>query len=224
MSLGCRMLPDADSANVIGELRGREIPGEVVLIGAHLDSWDLGQGANDDGAGVAMVMEAGRLIASLPQRPRRTLRVVLFMNEENGLAGGKGYAAAHHAELDRHVAALEADSGAGRPLGVRIRSGEGGGAMLAPWLAPLESMGIRLEDGDAEGADLGPMDGAQVPLFRIQPDVSRYFHIHHSAADTLDKIDPENLARNVAAIAVVAYALAEMPGTLPRPAPRIRSN
>jgi hypothetical protein len=224
LSLGCRILPDADSANVIGELRGRETPAEVVLIGAHLDSWDLAQGANDDGAGVAMVMEAGRLIASLPQRPRRTLRVVLFMNEENGLAGGKGYAAAHHAELDRHVAALEADSGAGRPLSVRLRTGEGGGALIEPWLGPLESLGIHLEDGDAGGADLGPLDPAQVPLVSVHPDVTHYFDIHHSAADTLDKIDPQNLAMNAAAVAVVAYALAEMPGTLPRPAPRIRSN
>ena len=224
LSLGCRILPDADSANVIGELRGRETPAEVVLIGAHLDSWDLAQGANDDGAGVAMVMEAGRLIASLPQRPRRTLRVVLFMNEENGLAGGKGYAAAHQAELGRHVAALEADSGAGRPLSVRLRTGDGGGSMLAPWLGALESLGIHLEDGDAGGADLGPLDPAQVPLVSVHPDVTHYFDIHHSAADTLDKIDPENLAMNAAAIAVVAYALAEMPGTLPRPAPRIRSN
>ena len=220
IALGCRMLPDADSANVIGEVRGREKPDEVVLIGAHLDSWDLAQGANDDGAGVAMVMEAGRLIASLQQRPRRTLRVVLFMNEENGLAGGKGYAAAHQAELGRHVAALEADSGADRPLSVRLRTGEGGNAMLAPWLLPLESLDIHLEEGDAGGADLTPMDGALVPLVSVHPDVTHYFDIHHSAADTLDKIDPENLAKNAAAIAVVAYALAEMPATLPRPAAR----
>ena len=220
IALGCRMLPDADSANVIGEVRGRDKPDEVVLIGAHLDSWDLAQGANDDGAGVAMVMEAGRLIASLQQRPRRTLRVVLFMNEENGLAGGKGYAAAHQAELGRHVAALEADSGADRPLSVRLRTGEGGNAMLAPWLLPLESLDIHLEEGDAGGADLTPMDGALVPLVSVHPDVTHYFDIHHSAADTLDKIDPENLAKNAAAIAVVAYALAEMPATLPRPAAR----
>ncbi|HYY52135.1 MAG TPA: M28 family peptidase [Myxococcales bacterium] len=220
ISLGCRMLPDADSANVIGEVRGRDKPDEVVLIGAHLDSWDLAQGANDDGAGVAMVMEAGRLIASLPQKPRRTLRVVLFMNEENGLAGGKGYAAAHQSELARHVAALEADSGAGRPLSVRLRTGEGGRPMLGPWLLPLESLDIHPEEGEAGGADLTPLNGALVPLVSVHPDVTHYFDIHHSAADTLDKIDPENLAKNAAAIAVVAYALAEMPGTLPRPAAR----
>ena len=220
LSLGCRILEDADSANVVAEVRGREKADEIVLIGAHLDSWDLAQGANDDGAGVAMVMEAGRLIASLPQRPRRTLRVVLFMNEENGLAGGKGYAAAHQQELPRHVAALEADSGAGRPLEVRLRAGEGAAALLRPWLAPLEALEIGIGEGDAGGADIGPLEPAQVPLVAVHPDVTHYFDIHHSAADTLDKIDPENLAKNAAAIAIVSWALAEMPQTLPRPAPR----
>jgi len=221
ISLDCRMLPDADSSNVIGEVRGREKPEEVVLIGAHLDSWDLAQGANDDGAGVAMVMEAGRLIASLPQKPRRTLRVVLFMNEENGLAGGKAYAAAHREEIPRHVAALEADSGAGRPLVVRMRAGEGGVALLKPWLSALQSLEIGLEEGEAGGADLGPL-GGQVPLVLVHPDGTHYFDIHHSAADTLDKIDPENLAKGAAAIAVVAWSLAEMPETLPRAPPRER--
>jgi len=217
LSLGCRMLPDADSANVVADVRGRDRPEEVVLIGAHLDSWDLATGANDDGAGVAMVMEAGRLIASLPRPPRRTLRVVLFMNEENGLAGGKGYAAAHQAELAKHVAALEADGGAARPTAVRLRAGDGGVAMLAPWITALEAFGLLLENGEAGGADIGPIEPASVPLVRVQTDGTHYFDIHHSAADTLDKIDPEELAKNAAAIAVVAYALAEMPETLPRP-------
>jgi len=220
LSLGCRMLPDADSANVVADVRGRERPDEVVLLGAHLDSWDLGTGANDDGAGVVMVMEAGRLIGSLRQRPRRTVRVVLFMNEENGLAGGKAYAAAHRAELGKHVAGLEADSGAGRPLAIRLRAGDGAGALLAPWIAPLESLGIQLEAGDAGGADLGPMDPASVPLVRVHTDGTHYFDIHHSAADTFDKIDPAELAKNAAATAMVAYALAEMPDVLPRAAPR----
>jgi hypothetical protein len=218
LTLGCRMLPDADSANVVADVRGREKPEEVVLLGAHLDSWDLAQGANDDGAGVAMVMEAGRLIAALPQHPRRTVRVVLFMNEENGLAGGKAYAAAHQAELGKHVAALEADSGAARPISIQLQAGEGARAALAPWLEPLQGLGLPLEDGDAGGADLGPMAPGMVPLVRVNNDGTHYFDIHHSAADTLDKINPRDLAENSAAIAVVAYALAEMPSALPRPA------
>jgi hypothetical protein len=218
LSLGCKMLPDADSANVVADVRGREKPEEVVLLGAHLDSWDLAQGANDDGAGVAMVMEAGRLIAALPQHPRRTVRVVLFMNEENGLAGGKAYAAAHQGELGKHVAALEADGGAARPISVQLQAGEGARAALAPWLEPLQSLGLSLEDGDAGGADLSPMTPALVPLVRVNTEGTHYFDIHHSAADTLDKISPQQLAANSAAIAVVAYALAEMPSALPRPA------
>src|SRR5581483_12338001 len=135
----------------------------------------------------------------------------------NGLAGGKAYAAAHQAELARHVAALEADSGAGRPLSIRLHAGEGGRALLRPWLSALDGLEIPLEDGDASGADLGPMSTSQVPLVLVHPDGTQYFDIHHSAADTFDKIDPENLAKNSAAIAVVAWALAEMPEPLPRP-------
>ncbi len=215
--LGCRWLPDADSANVVADVRGREIPDEIVLLGAHLDSWDLATGATDDGAGVVIVMEVGRLLVKDP--PRRTVRIVLYMNEENGLAGGKGYAAAHEAELTRHVAALEADSGSGRPVGVTMHAGEGGVALLKPWLGPLESLGLgEPAEGEAGGADIGPMAPAAVPFVGIQQETSHYFDTHHSAADTLDKVQPESLGKAAAAFAVVAYALAEMPQPLPRPA------
>ena len=218
-TLGCKWLPDADSANVVADVRGREKPDEIVLIGAHLDSWDLGQGANDDGAGVAMVMEAGRLLQALPQHPRRTVRVVLFMNEENGLAGGKGYAAAHAGELAKHVAAIEADAGAGRALGIALHAGDGADALLSPWLEPLRAaLGIGLErEGEAGGADISPMAPAQVPFASVHVDGTHYFDIHHSAADTLDKIDPQLLAQDAAAHALLAWALAEMPQPLPRP-------
>ena len=218
-TLGCRMLPDADSANVVAEVRGREKPDEIVLLGAHLDSWDLADGANDDGAGVAMMMEAGRLIAQLRPAPRRTVRVVLFMNEENGSAGGKGYAAAHANELAKHVAALEADSGAARPTAIQVHAGPGGAALLTPWLLPLETLGLAASDGETGGADIGPLGLAGVPFVGLSVDGTHYFDIHHSAADTFDKIDPEALAKNVAAWAMTAYALAEMPQALPRPAP-----
>jgi carboxypeptidase Q len=218
-TLGCRTLPDADSNNVVGEVRGREKPEEVVLLGAHLDSWDLADGANDDGAGVVMMMEAGRLIAGLRPAPRRTVRIVLYMNEENGSAGGKGYAAAHAGELSRHVAALESDSGAGRPLGISVHSGGQGAALLQPWLAPLSSLELSAEDGESGGADIGPLGLAGVPFVGVRVDGKIYFDIHHSPADTFDKIDPESLAKDAAAFAVTAYALAEMPQPLPRPAP-----
>jgi hypothetical protein len=215
--LGCRQLAPVESANVVAEVRGREHPEEVVLLGAHLDSWDLGQGAIDDGAGVAIVMEAGRLLARLKTPPRRTVRVVLFMNEENGLDGGKAYAKAHEAELPRHVAALEADSGAGRPLGLSVRAGPGATALLAPWLGPLAVLGATaVTEGGEGGADISPLTRALVPILSVKQDTAHYFELHHTAADTLDKVNPLDLAQVAAQVGWVAYALAEMPATLPR--------
>jgi hypothetical protein len=217
--LGCRQLAPVESANVVAEVRGREHPEEVVLLGAHLDSWDLGQGAIDDGAGVAIVMEAGRLLARLKTPPRRTVRVVLFMNEENGLDGAKAYAKAHEAEVPRHVAALEADSGAGRPLGVSLRAGPGATALFAPWLGPLAALGsAALTEGGDGGADVSPLARALVPIVSVKQDTANYFDLHHSAADTLDKVNPVELAQVAAEVGWVAYALAEMPTALPRPA------
>ncbi|WP_434346747.1 M20/M25/M40 family metallo-hydrolase [Myxococcus virescens] len=218
LMLGSSELPDADSSNVVAEIRGREKPQEIVLIGAHLDSWDVGTGAHDDGAGVVMVMEAARLIAKLPQAPRRTVRVVLFMNEENGLRGGRAYAEAHAAELPRHVGALEMDAGGGRPVSVSVRAGEGGQDLLRPWLPPLTALGVtQFSPREAGGADISPLMPARVPFFGVEVDSSRYFDVHHTEADTLDKVDPQDLARSTAAVAWMTYALAEMPGTLTRP-------
>ncbi len=157
--LGCKTGANVPSANVIAEIRGRERPEEIVLVGAHLDSWDLAVGAQDDGTGVAMVVEAARLIARIRPAPRRTLRFVLFMNEENGGAGAKAYAEAHAAEV--HVAALETDSGAGRPLWVGVRGGEGAESFLGPLLGPLAAVGV--EPGAAEDRTLrsGPPSPGQ---------------------------------------------------------------
>jgi hypothetical protein len=218
--LGCQNLADGDSFNVIAEVKGREKPKEVVLLGAHLDSWDVGTGAHDDGAGVAMVMEAARLLAKLKPAPRRTVRVVLFMNEENGLRGARAYAEAHAAELADHVAALEMDSGGGRPLGVALRAGLGGQELLKPWLRPLEGVGAgTFLQGEAGGADLSPLVPARVPFVGVRVDTSRYFDVHHTAADTLDKVDPKDFAQSTAAVTWVAYVLAEVPGVLARPEP-----
>ncbi|XXF78249.1 M20/M25/M40 family metallo-hydrolase [Myxococcaceae bacterium GXIMD 01537] len=217
-TLGCQTLPDGDSFNVVAEVKGREKPDEVVLLGAHLDSWDVGTGAHDDGAGVAMVMEALRLIGQQKPAPRRTVRVVLFMNEENGLRGGRAYAEKHAAELPKHVAALEMDSGGGRPLGVALKAGAGGDALVRPWLAPLEALGAGvLLPGDAGGADISPLIPARVPFVDVRVDSSRYFDVHHTEADTLDKVDPKALAQSTAAVAWVAWALAEEAQALPRP-------
>ncbi|MBF5045154.1 M20/M25/M40 family metallo-hydrolase [Aggregicoccus sp. 17bor-14] len=218
MVLGCQTLPDVPSSNVVAEIRGRERPDEVVVLGAHLDSWDLGTGAHDDGAGVVMAMDTARLLAHLERPPRRTVRIVLFMNEENGLAGGRAYAAAHAGELAKHVAGLESDAGGGRPLGVTVKAGPGADALMRRLLPPLQAVGAaQLLEGEAGGADLSPMASAQVPFAGVRVDTSHYFDVHHTAADTLDKVDPQALAQSTAAFAWVTYALAEMRDVLPRP-------
>jgi Zn-dependent M28 family amino/carboxypeptidase len=217
LTLGCRTLPDAESANVLGEVPGGALPEEIVLLGAHLDSWDLGLGALDDGAGCGIVLEAARLIGRLPRRPRRTIRVVFFANEENGLAGGKAYAATHAGELGRHAAAIEADSGTGRPFGFQWNAGTSAGPWLAEVGTLLEPFGANeMKAGGHGGADISRLVTAGVPLFGLFQDATTYFDIHHSANDTLDKIDPESLDRAVAATAVLAYCLADSPEPIER--------
>lgn len=221
MRLDCRTLPDAESANAVGELRGRERPEEIVLLGAHLDSWDVGCGAHDDGAGVVMVLESMRLLEALDLRPRRTVRAVLFMNEENGVRGGKAYAADHAAELARHVAALEADRGAGKPLGFSVGAGAGGAETLRRLAQGLAAVGaVEIEDNGEGGVDVSRLRPAGVPLLGLRSDMSAYFDWHHSEADTLDKIDRAALADNVVAMAAMAWALAEMDAPLPRQPPQ----
>lgn len=222
-TLTCRTLPDAESANVIGEIPGREKPEEIVLLGAHLDSWDLGTGALDDAAGCGIVIEAARQIGALPTRPRRTLRVVLFANEENGLAGGKAYAAAHAAELERHVVALEADLGQGPPLGFWWLAGPTAESLLktvAGLLSPIAA--DSLTPAENGGADLIPLIPSGIPQLGLALDATAYFDYHHTANDTFDRIDPRILDRSAAAAAVAAYVLAEMPQPLERVPPSKR--
>lgn len=210
LTLSSREDPPVESANVVGELVGREKPQEVVLLGAHLDSWDLGTGALDDGAGVGIVLDAVRLIGTLARHPKRTVRVVLFTNEENGLAGGKAYARAHEAELAQLVVAMEADSGTGPALAARVLASNEGHAKFmtwAPWLQPLR---IPLQ-GDAAGggADLSPLRAAGVPLLDVRQDASTYFDFHHTANDTVDKLEPVHLAQVARAYATFAWLAAE---------------
>ncbi|HEY1693745.1 MAG TPA: M20/M25/M40 family metallo-hydrolase [Polyangiaceae bacterium] len=215
--MGARTLPPAESADVIGEVTGREKPGEVVVVGAHLDSWDQGTGAIDDGAGVAIALETGRLLAAMPQKPRRTVRIVLFANEEHGLEGAKTYAKVHAAELGSHVAALEADFGADAVYAVRWRGDPAARERfdaIARLLAPL---GVEQQKGDGEaGADVSPLLEAGVPVLDLRQDGTRYFDFHHTANDTLDKVDPGVLAQAAASFATAAWAAAEMDGDLGR--------
>ena len=210
LTLGCGALPNAESANVIGEVRGREAPKEIVLLGAHLDSWDLGTGALDDGAGVGVVLEAARLISLVRPHPRRTIRVVLFANEEHGLEGSKSYAAEHQSELALHAVGLEIDAGTGRVYGMTYLAGANAPSILEDIARPLLPLGIpKPVQALHHGADLIPLRQAGVPMAHLQQDGTHYFDFHHSADDTFDKIQPADLAQVVAATAVLAYGVAE---------------
>jgi carboxypeptidase Q len=215
LKMGAKFLPDAESANVVADLRGRERPDEVVLLSGHFDSWDVGQGAHDDGGGCIMAWEAVRLLKKLNLRPRRTVRAVLYTNEENGLRGGQGYLDAHRAEVPNHVLAVESDSGTFRPTGFGL--GEGASAQaradlteIAKLLSVIKADHIGPNGG---GADIGPLMREGVPGMGLDVD-GPYFNYHHTPADTVDKIDPQDMALCVAAMAVVAYVVADMPASL----------
>jgi hypothetical protein len=196
---------NVETANVVGEVRGAAKPQEIVLIGAHLDSWDVGQGAHDDGAGVIHVIEALRLIKALGVAPERTIRGVLFVNEEHGSDGGKAYEAAHKAE--RHVAAYESDSGGGPPIEMGVT---GTPPQLAWFLAAVKPVGLPVRFGGG-GTDIAPIARDGVLAVGLRVDLPSYFDIHHTQADTLDKVDPQALRDGVAATAVLAWQLANAP-------------
>jgi carboxypeptidase Q len=210
-------LPNVESANVIGDIKGSEHPEQVIIVSGHLDSWDLGTGAIDDGAGVAVSMEAANLIQRLHLKPKRTIRVIAWMNEENGEAGSKQYWKDHEKEAPNHFAAMETDGGAGHPLGINIKGKPEVKKMLAPVAAILQQSGAGILNlVEHCGADIEPLEKAGVPSFSPIQDSRFYFNYHHTAADTLDKIVPKELAENSAVVAVAAYALANMEQPLPR--------
>ena len=226
LEMHAQTLPEVTSHNVIGELRGRERPEEVVVVSAHLDSWDVGQGAHDDGGGCVISMEALRLMKQLGLRPRRTVRCVLWANEENGAAGSHAYADSLHGDARRHVAAIESDGGMEPPIGLeagvqvagtdstdtlRVARAEARLREITPILSGLGVTGVG--DGGG-GTDIGALMKLGVPGFSIRTTMAHYFDWHHSGADTVDKVDPVALRQNVAALAVLAYFLAEMPETV----------
>ncbi len=216
LRMGARTGPDVPSRNVVAELRGTERPDEVVVLGGHIDSWDVGTGAMDDAGGVVASWEAVKLLRRLGLRPRRTIRVVGWTNEENGLRGGLAYRDRHAAALDRHVVAIEADGGIFRPQGFGFTGSDSAFALIrqiGPLLAPIGADTITRGGG---GADISPLMRRGVPGMGLDVEGSRYFWFHHSEADTADKIDPGDMARCVAALAVMAYVVADMPEGLPR--------
>ncbi len=221
LHLESQTLPDAESANVIGELRGRDKPDEIVVLGAHLDSWDVGQGAHDDGAGCVTMMQAITVLKQLGLQPRRTIRVVLFTNEENGVRGAKAYAKEHEAELAHTVLAVESDGGGFSPRGFSVDATPQTSARvvgrLAEIAALLEPLGAARVVAGHSGTDVEPMLAGGVPTLGLDSNNRTYFDIHHTDADTLDKVDPAELAAAVAAIAVLAYVVADLPDRVDHP-------
>ena len=208
------MLPDADSANVMGEIPGREKPEEIVVMGGHIDSWDVGAGAEDDGTGIMAALEAAAIVKKLGLHPRRTLRVVFWTNEENGGAGGRAYRAMVDGKIHDYVAAIEMDGGAEKPTGFGVSPG---GAVLARakeigrLLEPIGADTIREGGG---GADIAPLMRDGVPGLGLLTVGQHYFDWHHSPTDTVDKIDPQEFRQCIAAMAVMGYVLADMPERL----------
>jgi hypothetical protein len=211
-------LPDADSSNVIAEWPGREKPGEYVIVSGHLDSWDLATGATDDGVGVIGAAAVLEVLRQLDLHPRRTIRFVAWTNEENGGRGGEAYFKSVDGRLGTQVAAIESDDGAGRSLGIAAAVTKDSLELLRPVLQSLRPIGATVLSyrDDELGADIAPLQKAGVPGFAPLVDSRHYFDYHHTAADTLDKVDPENLRTQVATMAVLAYYLAELPEPLPR--------
>jgi carboxypeptidase Q len=216
LEMSAKTLPDAPSRNVMGELVGSEKPDEIVVFGGHIDSWDVGRGAMDDGGGVVVAWEAVRLLKRLGLKPKRTIRVVGWTNEENGGRGGQAYRDAHRAEVDKHVLAIESDGGVFKPQGFSFTGSDAAVDMLKQIALLLDRIDAGAMVKGGGGADIGPIMALGVPGLGLNVDGTKYFWYHHTDADTIDKLDPNEMARCVAAMAVMAYVAADMPETLPR--------
>jgi carboxypeptidase Q len=220
LRMSAQTLPAVQSRNVVAEIVGSEFPDEVVVMGGHIDSWDVGQGAMDDAGGCVAAWEALRLIHKLGLRPKRTIRVVMWTNEENGLAGGNAYRDTHRNQLDNHVLAMESDNGVFRPAGFAFTGSDEAFAILQRVVPLLEPIGAAQLTPGGGGADIGPIMALGVPGMSPVVDGTRYFWYHHSDADTVDKLDPLEVAQIVAGMAVMAYVVADLPARLPRAAAR----
>jgi carboxypeptidase Q len=215
LRMAAHVEPDVESANVVGEIRGREKPDEVVVVSGHLDSWDVGDGATDDGGGCVVSWEALRIMKKLNMRPRRTVRVVLWTNEENGGRGGLAYRDQHRAELARHVMMMESDNGVFRPLGFGFTGSDTARQTVTAIASLLGGLAAAEIVAGGDGADITPsVREGRMPGLSLEVDGSQYFRIHHTPADTIDKIDPVEMAKCAAAVAVMAYVVADLPQRL----------
>ena len=205
--MDCKTLPDAPSFNVIGELTGTEYPDEYITVGGHLDSWDLGDGAHDDGAGIVQSIDVLRLFQLNGIKPKHTLRAVLFMNEENGLAGGLKYAEEAKAKNEKHIAALESDAGGFTPRGFTFDANEKNYELFKSWKELLAPYGLHEMDKGGSGADIGPLKDDNISLFGYRPDSQRYFDYHHAETDTFDKVNKRELELGSASMAALVYLL-----------------
>ena len=214
LRMEARFLPDADSFNLIGEIRGRELPDEIVVVSGHLDSWDVGTGSTDDGGGCVVSWEALHLMKKLGLRPRRTVRVVLFTNEENGLRGGTDYRERYRHQLANHVLMFESDSGVFKPTGFGFSGTDSARKTIQEIATLLQAIGADTIGAVGGGADIGPsVQAAGIPALSLEVE-GNYFLIHHTEADTVDKIDPHDMSTAAAAIGVMAYVVADMPQRL----------
>lgn len=216
LTMSAKTLPDAPSRNVMGEIVGSEKPDEVVVFGGHIDSWDVGRGAMDDGGGVVVAWEAVRLLKRLGLQPKRTIRVVGWTNEENGGRGGQAYRDAHKTEVEKHVLAIESDGGVFKPQGFSFSGSDAALDMLKGIASLLGRIDAGTIVKGGAGADIGPIVALGVPGLGLNVDGTKYFWYHHTEADTIDKLDPNEMARCVATMAVMAYVAADMAETLPR--------
>jgi carboxypeptidase Q len=218
LEMEARTLPEAQSANVIGEIRGAEKPEEVVVMGGHLDSWDVGQGAQDDGTGIMAALEAAQIIHQLGLRPRRTLRIVAWVNEENGSAGALAYREWAGRQTAKHVAAIEMDGGAEKPVGFHLTVAPGQSTLALKQMQQvgklLEGIGAGLMTQGGPEADVEPLTRDGLPGLGLQTVMAHYFEWHHTTSDTLDKVDPQDFRLCIATLAVTGYVLADMPGRL----------
>jgi carboxypeptidase Q len=209
--------PDVESFNVVGEIKGSEKPEEVILVGGHFDSWDPGTGASDDAVGCVVTWEAARLMKKLNIRPKRTVRVVLFTNEENGTRGGNGYRDAHAQEAGNHIMSVESDSGVFAPARMGFSGSEAARKLIGEIASLLTPLGMQEITGGGGGADIGPISAlGKVPMLAYSGDSNKYFTIHHTPADTVDRIEPAEVSKAAASLAAMIYVVADMPQALPK--------